>query len=67
MLLKHTPVTQRILCLIFFQCIHVATMQQLNYGEQESLKKKKKIMQLTILTHLWPWNKVKINKPGINW
>ena len=39
-------------------------MHRLNYTEQESKKKKKKLF--LILTYLWPWNKVKVIKPGIH-
>ena len=50
MSLKHTPVTQSILCLIF-----------LRYSEEES----KNNLQFMILTYMWPWNKVKLIKSDI--
>ena len=61
--LKYTPVTQSVLCLILL--IYVRTTQSLNYGGQESFFFFK--LQLMILTHLWPWNKVKVIKTSINW
>ena len=41
--------------------MYVATIQRLNYSGPESWKKK----QFMIQTHLWPWNKIKIIKPGV--
>ena len=52
--LKHTSVTQNILCIIFL--MYATTIQHLNYSGQES---KKAICSLW-MTHLWPWNTVKV-------
>ena len=53
----HTRVTQIILCIIFL--VHVAAIRHLNYSGQES---KTCNVQFIFLTHLWPWNKVKVIK-----
>ena len=43
--------------------MYTATIQHLNYSEEES--KKKHNLQFMFLTQLWPWNKVKGIKPGM--
>ena len=60
MSLKYTEVTFSILRLIFL--MYVRTIQRMNDGVQEAIKK----LQFVILTHLCPWNEVKVIKPGVN-
>ena len=48
MSLRYTAVTQSILRLIFL--MYVRTIQRMNYGVQEAIKK----LQFVILTHLCP-------------
>ena len=57
----HIRITQIILCIILL--MHVATIKHLNYKGQES---KTSNLQLIFLTHLWPWNKVKVIKATMN-
>ena len=64
MSLKYIQVTQSILCLIFL--MYVAAIKHSNYsGQKESLEQP--YLQLMILTHLWPWNNVKMIKPEMKW
>ena len=44
--------------------LYVATRHHLNYNGQKSKKTTCKNM---ILTYLWPWNKIKVIKPGMKW
>ena len=57
---KYIPVTLKHTVLDLFNvCSNHAT---LNYSGQEF----KHNLQFMILTYLWPWNKVKVIKPGMN-
>ena len=47
-----------ILCIMLF--MYVAAIQRLNYWGQESRTRN---LQFLFLTHLWPWNKIKVIKP----
>ena len=42
--------------------MYVATKTHLNYRGQDSNTRN---LQFTFLTHLWPWNNVKVIKPGM--
>ena len=52
----HTRAVQFIVCMILL--MYVATIQHLNYSRQS----KKYNLQFIFLTHLWPWNEVKVIK-----
>ena len=56
---KYKPVTESILYLIFFMYVAI-THCSIYSGEEKNV-------QFMILTHLRPWNKVKVIKPGMNW
>ena len=54
----HTRIAQFILCM---NLMYVATIWHLNNTRQESKQvSKKHNLQFIFLTHLWPWNKVKV-------
>ena len=55
----HTSHTKHTVLELFDMCSNHAP---LNYSGQES----KNNLQFIILTHLWPWNRVKIINPGVN-
>ena len=60
----HPWVTQFKLCMIFL--MYIATLQYLNNSRQESEHEyKKHDLQFTFVTHLWPWNKVKVIKSAM--
>ena len=63
MSLKYTTVTQSIRRLIFLMC--VATIVD-KVDKNLKQNKHKNPNQFMILTHLWPWNKVNVFKPGMN-
>ena len=44
--------------------MYQATTEHLNYSKPESKQKSQKhYLQFIFLSHLWPWNKVKVIKP----
>ena len=62
MYLKYTPVTQSMLCLTYLM-----NVAPLKLRFDKFFKKRRRKKELMILIHLWPWNKVRLTKPGINW
>ena len=63
MSLQYTPEFNKANYAWSFWCM----LQQYNvYSRQKSKKKPTHYLQFLILTHLWPWNKFKIIKPGMH-